>query len=293
MRQGLRRRRARGAEVIPAPPTRAVGLLAATLAFFAALALALALAAARLAASWQDELAETATLQIFAPEAAMEEQARAALNVLRSTPGVRGVRMIDVAEQEKLLEPWLGPDVAADSLPLPLMIEVATDRAELNAADLELRLQAEAPGAVFDDHAAWRQPLVAAAERLRLFGFGCLGLLALALAAVLGLAARGAVAASGTAIRTLRLVGARDGYIAGAFTRPLALRAAAGALAGTGLGAALLAALPSASEQGFFLVAIGPSGWHWLAPLAIPPAATAIAWLAARRAVRRGLRRWS
>ena len=253
------------------------------------LALALALAAGRLAAGWQGALADTATLQIFAPEAAMEEQARAALNVLRTTPGVRSVRMIDVAEQERLLEPWLGPDVAADSLPLPLMIEVATDRARLNVAGLEVRLAAEAPGAVFDDHAAWRQPLVAAAVRLRLFALGCLGLLGLALAGVLGLAARAAVAANGQVIRTLRLVGARDGYIARAFTRRPTRQAAAGALVGTALGTALLAALPRASEQGFFLVGIGLVGWHWLAPLAIPPAAAAIAWLAARRATRRGL----
>ena len=52
------------------------------------------------------------------------------------------------------------------------------------------------------------QPLVATAERLRIFALGCLGLMALALAAVLGLAAHAAIAANGPAIETLRLVGA-------------------------------------------------------------------------------------
>ena len=165
------------------------------------LALALALAAGRLAASWEGELADTATLQVIAPEDGIEEQARAALNVLRTTPGVRSVRMVDLAEQEKLLEPWLGPDIPVESLPLPLLIEVATDRDRLNPESLALRLEAEAPGAVFDDHAAWRQPLIATAERLRIFALGCLGLMALALAAVLGLAAHAAIAANGPAIR--------------------------------------------------------------------------------------------
>ena len=67
----------------------------------------------------------------------------------------------------------------------------------LNLEGLALRLEAEAPGAVYDDHAAWRQPLIATAARLRIFAFACLGLLAVTLAAVLGLAARAALAASG------------------------------------------------------------------------------------------------
>ena len=270
-----------------------VGFVAAVMAFFAVLALALALAAGRLARTWESEIADTATLQVFASDEAMEEQARAALKVLKTTPGVRSVRVVDLEEQEALLAPWLGPDIPMESLPLPLMIEVATDRDRLNEESLRLRLQAEAPGAVFDDHAAWRQPLVTTAERLRVFALACLGLMALALATVLGLAAHAAVAANGAAIQTLRLVGARDGFIARAFTRRFMLRAAAGAVLGTAAGMALLGALPQASEQGFFLVGIGLAGWNWAFPLIIPPLAAAVAWLATRRATLRSLRRWS
>lgn len=270
-----------------------VGFVAAVMAFFAVLALALALAAGRLARTWESEIANAATLQVFASDEAMEEQARAALNVLKTTPGVRSVRVVDLAEQEKLLEPWLGPDIPMESLPLPLMIEVTTDRERLNQPSLELRLAAEAPGAVFDDHAAWRQPLVATARRLRVFALACLGLMALALATVLGLAAHAAVAANGPAIQTLRLVGARDGFITRAFTRRFMLRAAAGAIVGTAAGMALLAALPRASEEGFFLVGIGLGGWSWGIPLVVPPLAAAVAWLATRRATLASLRRWS
>ena len=269
------------------------GLVVAVMAFFAALALALALAAGRLATTWAGEIADTATLQVIAPEDEIEEQARAALNVLRTTPGVRSVRMVDLAEQEKLLEPWLGADVPMESLPLPLLIEVATDRDALNPQSLELRLQAEAPGAVFDDHAAWRRPLVATAERVRLFALGGLGLLALALLAALGLAAQAAIAAGGPVIRTLRLVGARDDFVARVFVRRLVLRATLAAAFGTAAAMLLLGLLPHASEQGFLLVGIGLAGWHWLLPLLIPPAAGGLGWLAMRQAARRGLRRWS
>lgn len=270
-----------------------VGFLSAMMAFLAVLALALALAAGRLAHAWESEIADTATLQILAGDDGIEEQARAALNVLRTTPGIQSVRMVELAEQERLLEPWLGPDIPIESLPLPLLIEVQTDRNVLNVPSLRLRLEAEAPGAVYDDHAAWRQPLVVTAERLRVFAIAGLGLMALALAVVLGLAATAATAANGGAIQTLRLVGARDDFIVRAFTRRFTLGAAAGAVLGTAVGVLLLAFLPQASEQGFFLVGIGLTGWGWAAPVLVPIAAAIVAWAATRRATRASLWRWS
>jgi len=270
-----------------------LGCLAAVLGFFAVLALALTLAATRLAAAWEGEAGETATLQVLAGDEVIEEQARAALDVLRETPGVRSVRMVDLAEQEKLLEPWLGPEVPMESLPLPLMIEVATDRATLDVGALRARLAEAAPGAIYDDHADWRQPLVATASRLGRFGLASLGLLALALGAGLALAAARALAANGTAIRTLRLAGAEDGLIARGFARRLALRAGTGALAGTVAGVILVALLPRASEPGFFLVGIGLAGWQWLLVPLVPLAAGTIGWAVASVVTGRALRRWS
>ena len=186
-----------------------IALLAALIAFGAVLALALAVAATRLADGWQGQLADAATLQIFAPEDEIESQARAALDVLRQTPGVRSVRMVDLSEQERLLEPWLGPDIPVESLPLPLLVEVEADRDTLDQAALLVRLQAEAPGAVYDDHAAWREPLVATAGRLRTGALAAVAFAALTLAVVLALAAQAAVAANGKMVETLRLIGAR------------------------------------------------------------------------------------
>jgi len=272
---------------------RAIGLVAAIMAFFAVLLLALALAAGRLAETWSGALADAATLQVLAPAEAVEDQARAALEVLRSTPGILTVRVIDVEEQHALLAPWFGADTALESLPLPLLIEVGIDRARLDPDGLAERLAAEAPGTVFDDHSAWRAPLVVTAKRLRVFAFACLGLLAVMLAAMLSMAATASVVASGRAIRTLRLVGARDSFIAAGFTRRFARLTMTGAVAGVLAGLGLVATLPTTSEAGFFLAGIGLRGWHWALPALIPPAAGAVAWAAARLATGRNLRRWS
>ena len=274
-------------------PLATVALLTGLIAFGAVLALALAVAATRLAHGWQDELANAATLQVFAPEDEIEAQARAALDVLRETPGVNSVRMVDLSEQERLLEPWLGPEIPIESLPLPLLIEVEADRAILDEVALLDRLRAEAPGAVYDDHAAWREPLVATAERLRAGALGGLAFAAATLAAVLALAARTTVAANGRVVETLRLVGAEDRFISRACTRRVILRAAAGAAAGTAAAMAVLVMLPEASGQSFFPVGIRLDGWRWALPLLVPPAATLIAWAASRATTRRRLRAWS
>jgi len=156
--------------------------------------------------------------------------------------------------------------------------------------NLRLRLAAEAPGAVLDDHTRWRRPLVRAADRLRLLGLASTGLIALATAAMITLSANAALAANARVIRVLRLVGARDVYIARAFVRRFTGRALQGAAAGTALGMIGIALLPGADMAGGFLTGLGFQGFGWLWPLLIPPLAAVVAFWATRAAALRMLR---
>ena len=85
---------------------------------------------------------------------------------------------------------------------------------------------------MLDDHTRWRRPLAVAAERLRLLGVLSIVLIGAPMAAMITLAANAALAANAQVIRVLRLVGARDSYIARAFVRRFTLRALAGAAVG-------------------------------------------------------------
>ena len=167
------------------------------------------------------------------------------------------------------------------------MIEIIEGDSGYDVAGLRLRLSAELPGAVLDDHTRWRRPLVEAANSLRRLGLIAVLLIGGATAAMITLAANAALAANAQVIEVLRLVGARDSYIAQAFVRRFTLRALIGAAAGVAFGMAGVLLLPEASDAGGFLTGLGFQGAGWFAPLLIPILGALVAfaatWFAARR----------
>ena len=263
---------------------------AAAMAFLAVFALALSQAAGRLADRWSEALAQSSTIRISALPEEIEAQTRAVLTVLSQTPGIESASALGDAEQQALLAPWFGPDLPLGDLPIPRLVAIVETPEGYDAAGLRQRLAAEAPGAVLDDHDRWRRPLVEAADRLRLLGRIALVLILGATAAMVTLAAQSALSANEQVIRVLRLVGARDRYIARAFERRFTLRALTGATAGTLAGMLAVAALPSAGDTAAVLTGLGFSGLSWLLPLAIPLLAAATALAATRIAAVRTLR---
>lgn len=263
------------------------------MAFLAVFALALSLASGRLADRWSQELAKAATLRINAPLEEQDAQTIVALKILEQTPGVASARAFSAQEQAALLAPWFGPDLPVDSLPVPQLIEVIGGDPSYDAAGLRLRLQAELPGAILDDHTRWREPLVQAAESLRRLGVISILLIGGTMAAMITLAANAALAANAQVIEVLRLVGAKDTYIAQAFIRRFTLRGFVGAGIGVIAGTICLFFLPQASDEGGFLTGLGLQGAGWLLPLTIPPMAALVAFVATGRAARKKLKELS
>jgi cell division transport system permease protein len=264
-------------------------LSAAAMAFLAVFALALSLASGRLAERWGDELAQSATIRIVAPAEQRASQTDAALRILETTTGVAFARALDAAEQQTLLEPWFGPELDLSALPVPQLIEVIQEESGFDAAGLRLRLAAEVPGAVLDDHSQWRAPLVQSANRLKALGVVSVLLLAVTLAAMVTLAANAALSANVQVIKVLRLVGATDSYIAKAFVRRFTVRALLGAAVGTVFAMISVFMLPSASDAGGFLTGLGFQGFEWILPLLIPLFSALVAFLATGWSARRAM----
>lgn len=265
-------------------------IAAAAMAFLAVFALALSLASGRLADRWGNELAQSATIRIVADAEDRDAQTQTVLRILETTAGVAFARALDDAEQRVLLAPWFGSDLDLSTLPVPRLIEVLEEDGGFDATGLRLRLEAEAPSAVLDDHSRWRDPLVEAANRLRNLGWLSACLIAVAIAVMVTLAAQAALAANASVIEVLRLVGATDRYIARAFIRRFTWRSFIGAALGTIAGTLAVFLLPSASETGGFLTGLGFSGKQWLVPLLVPVLSALVAMLATGLAAKRVLR---
>ena len=269
--------------------TRLTLAVSGAMAFLAVFAMALSLASGRLADRWSEALAQSSTIRLSAPAAELDVQTWAVLSVLEQTPGVDSARALSDDEQRALLEPWFGPDLPIADLPVPRLIEIIETPEGYDSTGLRQRLAAEAPGAVLDDHTRWRRPLVEAADRLRFLGWLSMGLILASTAAMITLAAQAALASNSQVIRVMRLVGARDAYIARAFVRRFTRHAVTGAAVGALLGMIAVALLPRAAEEGAFLTGLGFRGAGWLLPLLIPLLAGFTAFWATRIAAFRTL----
>ncbi|RMD47318.1 MAG: cell division protein FtsX [Alphaproteobacteria bacterium] len=283
---------ARADQVVPPSgfTARLTVVTAAIMAFLAAFALALGLAALDVAAAWRAALADSVTVRVIAPPERMAPELARVLEVLGQTPGVRAAREIPPPEQAKLLEPWLGPDLPLDDLPLPGLVAVTTGPG-FDAEALRLRLRAEAPDAVLDDHARWRGPLVASARALGSVALLAVGLILVALAAMVTLAALAALAANRQVITVLRTLGAEDRFIARAFVRRFTLRTLAGAALGALAALAALWLLPGAGAAAGLPRGLAPVGGEILLYVLIPVLAAAVALIATRLAAGATLRR--
>lgn len=215
----------------------------------------------------------------------------AAVAVARATPGVVAVRAVPEQEMRATLDRWLGPASAGADLPLPAMIDLDLATGA-DAAAIGRRIEAAVPGARFVAHADSLAPLLSALKALSWLAAALVLLVALANAAAVVLAARGALDTNRATIEVMHGIGATDGQVARLFQRRIAIDALVGGLAG-GVAAALT------------LTAILGTGSGWIAELAggaalrggdvlllalLPFAVALLATLVARSAVLAALR---
>lgn len=268
-----------------------VALAAAAMCFLGVIALLGARAADAVASDWTADLAATGTVRVGGPVAGRGERAAAALAALETTPGIGEARRLGARDLDALLAPWLGPGLDLSGLPAPELIEVTLDGAPFDAAGLQLRLDAQAPGAVWDDHGSWRADVASAASTLRDIAAVWVAVAAFTMAAMVATSARASLAAAAPVVRTLRLIGAEDRAISRAFERAFALRALLGGAVGAA--AALLAA--AQMPEAWVVAAPGAGGGldevDAALALAAPLGAGLVAWVATRVSVLIELRR--
>ena len=193
----------------------------------------------------------------------------AAVAAARASPGVAAVRPVAQAEMRATLERWLGAAAASADLPLPAMIDI--DLAPgADAAAVGRRIMAAVPGARFVAHADSLAPLLSALKALSWLAAALVLLVALANAAAVVLATRGALDTNRATIEVM-LVGGVAGGVAAAIALLAVVGTSGGLITDMAGGAAL---------HGSDLALLA------LLPLAVAALATAVARLAILSALR-------
>lgn len=267
----------------------------AVMSFLAALALASFLFIADAASDWTGDLQRGLTIQIKGADAGdIAAQTEEAMRILRSTEGVLEARALPPEESAKLLEPWLGKGNIGAYLNIPALIEVRVDeRLRRDLGLLRSRLQAAAPGAVLDDHGAWRKRLAAAAGSGQLIAFAVFVLIMGAASAISILAARAGLAANREIVSILHMVGATDAFVANQMQRRFLVLGLRGAFAGLALavlalGLAALVMRAGGGPAGFLpALKLGPGFFSVL--LAVPISLCLVTAVTARLAVLKAL----
>jgi len=261
--------------------------------YLSTLATAFGLAVNDAVGDWASDLARTVSVQIVdADPEVREQQAAAAADRLRETPGVVSVHRLDGTEVAALLEPWLGSGNVTDDLPIPTLLEVTLDSGRaIDAKALAARVRQVAPAAEVDDHQRWLARLERLVDTLQLVALIVVSLLLAATAAIAAFGTRAGMAGHRESIEIMHLMGAADNMIADEFRRRFMLQGFKGGLLGLAVGAAtLLITSHLARELGGGLIPmleLDPVAWLLLALL--PPLAAGLTMLAAQLTVRREL----
>lgn len=264
---------------------RALVFVVATLCFLACLTVFAALAGDRAAQGWKADLAASATVQVRATrgQSPAEASARAA-EALAGVDGVIEVRVLDRAEAQRLLEPWLGKGNIPEDLPIPRLVALDLDPAKPAKPEaMRFALTQAGVDADLDDHSRWMAEVEKAGLAVRAAALAAGLLTAAAAAAVIAFATRAGLAARRDVVEVLHLTGAYDSFVAGLFQgRFASLAARAGAYGAICAMALAAAARFFGGTEGFTPVL--PLEWtDLLAALPCPLLAAGVAALSARR----------
>ena len=199
-----------------------LGWVVGAMVYVAVLSAAGALFAQSVSQRWASSLTGVVTIQVLAAEQPVDAENTitrlgAVLEILRATPGIGHLSILDRKSSLALLQPWLGQKLV-DKIDLPIMIDLRIlDSATLNLDGLSQRLQQQAPGTIVDDHGLWLSRVAALTAAVERGGWLIVLLVGVVAAVSVIFAVLSGLWVNREIVELLHLMGARDGYVAGRF----------------------------------------------------------------------------
>jgi cell division transport system permease protein len=272
--------------LIPASGVRGpVPLLIAIMTFVMVVVAAAGLALANTASVVKGGVENRYSIQISDGEA----RAPAAAAAARAQPDVARVRQVAQEDLRRTLERWLGPASREADLPIPAIIDVDL-RPGADSEKVGEAIEAAVPGARFVAHRSSLEPLLRALRGLTLLALGLVILIAMASAAAIVLAARGALDTHRATIEVMHGIGATDQQVVRLFVRQIAIDALLGGVAGAAVAGLIIVFIMGGASTATLLSGAPPLQWKdALLLLALPIAIALLATRVARGALVRAL----
>lgn len=140
------------------------------------------------------------------------------VGLLKKTPGINHVEVVQQKQLLKLLQPWVGNVETLGDIPLPALIDVDVDPAtQFNIQELMQWLSQYAKGVRVESHGRWLETLTVLRTSLQIIAYLFALIIAMTVAITVMLVTKAGLAAHHQSISVLRLIGAQNSYIARKF----------------------------------------------------------------------------
>lgn len=199
-----------------------LGWVVGAMVYVAVLSAAGALFAQSVSQRWALSLTGVVTVQVPAAEQPVDVEGAVTrlgvvLEILRATPGIGHLAILDRKNALALLQPWLGEELV-EKIDLPIMIDLRIlGSATVDLDGLRQRLQRRAPGTIVDDHGLWLSRVAALTAAVERGGWLIVLLVGVVAAVSVIFAVLSGLSVNREIVELLHLMGARDGYVAKRF----------------------------------------------------------------------------
>ncbi len=199
--------------------TRLLPYVMAVMVYLSALALMGSMMLHKGFGEWTETLSNRLTVQITTADPDIRyAQLQEVTKLLRNTPGIEYVRVLNDIEIEKLLEPWLGEGNVTSDLPVPDILDVTVSRSmTVNLDALRGMLSKVSENIHLDDHQQWLGRFLRLMDTVEYTALGILLLVVMATICMVIFGTKAGMAENRETIAVMHHLGAKDGMIARAF----------------------------------------------------------------------------
>jgi cell division transport system permease protein len=277
--------------------SRILPWLIAIMVYLIALALFSVLSMNKISGQWDSALSAHITVQLPPAELTPADQpvdVEAILELLQSRPGIASAKLLDKADIDRLMEPWLGTPETTFSMPLPQLIAVTLQpAAQVDTHALSQEIRNISIDALVVDHKKGLEGLIDLAGWIRLISAGVIVLIGVSAILMAVLITKMGLAAHAPVIELLHLMGAEDRYVAEQFQRHALIGGLMGGLIGLALSLATFAIIEQITRglDHSLVPNLSFSALQWAILFTLPLAAAGVTTLTVRLTVQRSLAR--